>query len=296
MHGKVTNETMKWTIAVALIGYGVLIFLEAVGLSHHPQSYYLGIWWPALLIVYGVEWILGRRGKGDLLWPIASILLGAWFLLHNVGVISLAVFHPFDLVVALFLVYIGVSILKPRSIRLRWSFKKSSGNVNSGDPTAGDWQGWKENLKQSVKDTIGKAVHEDGFYVRYHPGEKRTFRVPSLGDLRYGDSPWLLQPIVLENLVGTLRVNLATATISDAEFPIVVNGGAGEVRIQVPEDLPVHVDIEVFAGEVRLFEQKVSGLSTRAVVWEDPEFDQAIRKVRIYIRLKFGEVRVTRMS
>jgi len=287
---------MKWTIAFALIGYGVLIFLAAVGLSHHPQGYYLGIWWPALLIVYGVEWILGRRRLGDLLWPIASILLGAWFLLHNLGVIGLAVFHPFDLIVALFLVYIGVSILKPRSIRLSWSSKKKSAGFESADPTADDWRGWKENLRHSVRETLGKAMPEDGFRFGYDSGEKRTFRVPSLGELRYGDSPWLLQPIVLDNLVGTLRVNLATATISDAEFPIVVNGGAGEVRIQVPEDLPVHVDIEVFAGEVRLFEQKVSGLSSRAMVWEDPEYEQAIRKVRIYIRLKFGEVRVTRMS
>jgi len=69
--------------------------------------------------------------------------------------------------------------------------------------------------------------------------------MPNIGEVRYGDAPWHLEPLVIDSLAGTIRINLATATVATGETPIVINGGAGEVRIQVPPELPVSIMVEV---------------------------------------------------
>jgi len=341
---------MKWALALGFVGYGAVVFLEAMGLLQYGTDYYLGLYWPTLLIAYAVEQLWKLRRKRGLLIPLLLLLFGAFLLLHNLGLVGFAIIHPFTLIYALFLIYIGMVILGPRNMfRLHvstptWRNNRRRGGVvidmatsddgetdheatnGSHDPSRfgqdsedidegedfkttvfeGEWKDWKKALKshfQGSVNTSSFADESDDLGARQsrpphppHPPQgARGFRIPYVGEVRYGDDPWHLEPLVIDNLAGSIRINLTTATISTGETPIVVHGGAGEVRIKVPEGVAISAVVEVFGGEVRLFNQRVSGLSLNPLTHCDPEYEQAERKVRIYVKVKFGEVRITRM-
>lgn len=291
---------MKWTIAIGFIGYGVLVLLTALGLAHHSDGYYWNRYWPVLLMTVGVEWLYRsrRRSVAEWLIPLLCLLFGGFFLLHNLGVIALTFIHPLDLLYAVGLIYVGMMILRGSHVRVQMrsgkhARKKDDWQFHYVSGAARDSQG----ESSAFADDDGDRDDDASGFARPVPpkGPKSWMRMPNIGEVRYGDAPWHLEPLVIDSLAGTIRINLATATVATGETPIVINGGAGEVRIQVPPELPVSIMVEVFGGEVRLLEQRVEGLSLHPVTYEDPDYESAQSKVRIYVKLRFGEVRITRM-
>lgn len=299
------TTAMKWTLAIGFIGYGILVFLGALGLLHHGDNYYWNRYWPVLLFAFGAEWLYRsrRRRAAEWLIPLLSALFGLFLLLHNLGLIGLTFIHPVNVLYAVLLIYVGLMILGAGHFRIQVG--NGNYNVRWHKPKQKDDSG---SVRQERSDSFSELASDDfdmdvgdGSYTEPAtpppppPPVKPWIRMPSVGEVRYGDSPWHLEPLLIDNLAGSIRINLATATVSPGETPIIINGGAGEVRIQVPEDLGVSVAVEVFGGEVRLLEQRISGLSLHPMSYEDPWYDEASCKVRIQVKLRFGEVRITRM-
>ncbi|MCY0875936.1 MAG: cell wall-active antibiotics response protein LiaF [Firmicutes bacterium] len=281
---------MKWAVAIGLILYGVFYLLTALGLSHHSESYFWNLYWPGLLILYGLESLYRRirKGSAHLLTPIVILLVGVLFLLKNLHVVRVDFIHPLDLVYAIVLIYAGIMLLGRGRIRVHFGASSSQRSshfdvrdaaYHAGEPDDRDVDDWEEGVDRTQRPSPVPSIR----------------RMPKIGEMRYGDGPWHLEPLLLESLVGSIRINLITASISTGETPIIINGGAGEIRIQVPVGLPVSVRVELFSGEVRLFETRDSGVSLHPVLYEDPEYEQAETRVRIQVKLRFGEVRITRM-
>ena len=69
--------------AFLMIGAGVLLFLENIGLFHFHD-----IWryWPVALIALGVSKLFETRGAGGMVWAAMAMLVGTAFLLDNLGI------------------------------------------------------------------------------------------------------------------------------------------------------------------------------------------------------------------
>jgi predicted membrane protein len=118
----------------------------------------------------------------------------------------------------------------------------------------------------------------------------------AFGEYRFGDEPWALEPIRIKNFFGEVRINLGTATIPEGTTTVEINGGFGEVRVLVPEDLPVDAAVRVGAGEVWLFGENRAGFVGRDTLHHtDVEFADAQRRVVLRIHVHVGEVRVSRV-
>jgi|GEM_PF-6005412 len=276
---------MKRTIAVGILALGVLLLLRALGILPAAAGYYIDQYWPALLIVLGMEMAYRdvRRGRLKLFTPLLVVLVGLFLLLRNLSLFGFATVHAWLLIIAVFLIYIGLSSLigfsyvrfrvktgVHRMVKNNWDFNFI--NPNNWNPGGGD------------HGSAGTGT-----------GPRRQSRIPHIGEVRYGDEPWQLHPLAINNMAGSVRINLGTATIPDGETPIDVNGTFGEVRIQVPSNLPAAVEITVSSGEVRLFEKRSSGVALSTLLHIDPGYEEAERKVNIRVHLKFGEVRVARV-
>ena len=276
---------MKRTIAAGILALGVLLLLRALGLLPVAVGFYVSQYWPALLIAWGMEMAYHdvRRGKLKLFAPLLVVLLGLFLLLRNLSLLGLAAVDPGLLILAVFLIYIGLSSLIGFSyVRLRVKngvrkMAKKNWDFNFHFPN-----GWDPSSGNGGSSGVGSTAW-------------KTPRIPHIGEVRYGDEPWHLQPLAINNMAGSVRINLGTATIPDGETPIDVAGTFGEVRIHVPSDLPVAVEVTVSSGEVRLFEKRSSGVALSTLVHVDPGYEEAARKVNIRVHLKFGEVRVARV-
>lgn len=304
---------MRSTIAVGVLALGALEFLSAIGILHQPVGAYLDLYWPALLMLWGAEiiWEHMRKGRGDLLFPIALLLTGLVFLLQAAHLLGKSGINPWNLTAGLFLIYLGVTMF--RGPRFHFSigngaFMKQGGrgkkkNMRRFDGFDFDMDSFRDGVRATVE------AHRNDFAGQQEsaqeadpgtpgapprPGGRRQSQIA--GEIRFGDSPWVLEPLHIHNTFGEIRLNLGTATIPDGETPIDISVFAGEIRVNVPEELPVLVDVGVSAGEVRLFEQYKSGMTLQDMRHVDPGFADASRRVVIRIRVNFGTVRVTRVN
>lgn len=261
---------MNGTIALGLIGWGILEFLAAVGVLPAPVGQYVGTYWPVLLIALGIEVSVRRlrRGRVRVAWPLIFLFLGVLLLLDNLGVSRLAGVRLWDLVAAAVLIYVGWGVLGFRS-RLRrrlvnsWPFARWDGPHG----------GWRK---------LG--------------GGDATPRWRSMGEIRYGDGPWTLSPLEIWHNMGSVRMNLATAIVPPGETAIEIHNGLGEIRVQVPHDVAVDVEARLSLGEVRLFGERYSGLNRNVARYVDPGYEEAPARIKIRIRQRLGEVHVARVD
>jgi hypothetical protein len=122
--------------AFLMIGAGVLLFLDNVGLFHFHD-----IWryWPVALIALGVTKLFETRGAGGVVWAAMAILVGTAFLLDNLGI-----WHgSWNLIWPLGLIAFGVLMLvnaleRRRSPEDPNGVKTGSGDVSS-DNTLRAW-------------------------------------------------------------------------------------------------------------------------------------------------------------
>ena len=278
---------MKRTLAIAVAVLGILLLLKAVGLMSETVSHVIAIYWPGLFILWGLEEFVNHmiRGRKKVLWPALLTFLGIVLLLQNLHVPGISVINPWLLFLALFLIYIGVSsLLGISTVRIMVNSKKRR---------------WNDYLKKNVKYDFSSRVDFDKtaeFNENIHENvNTKLTKIPKIGDFRIGDGPWTLEPLFLKQLAGSVRINLGTAVIPDGITPIEISGGAGEVRIAVPEGLAVNIKVELFAGEIRVFDQKSEGVSIPEYHYISPDYSEAGKKVDIFIRMKAGEVRITKV-
>lgn len=92
--------------------------------------------------------------------------------------------------------------------------------------------------------------------------------------------------------VGDLRLDLRDLDLTEPTT-VDVTVGAGEMRIQLPADIPVRVDASVGAGEVVLLDQSTDGLSVNRT-YESPGFADADVTLTLDLDVATGRIEVTR--
>ncbi len=92
--------------------------------------------------------------------------------------------------------------------------------------------------------------------------------------------------------VGDLSLDLSDLTLTETTS-VSVTVGAGEMRVQVPEDIPVRIDAAVGAGEIVLFDESTDGLSVTRM-YESPGFSDADVTLTLDLDVATGKIEVTR--
>jgi hypothetical protein len=127
---------------------------------------------------------------------------------------------------------------------------------------------------------IAVAVTPEGAF-RGGIGERR-FQVEEGADLasRYDVS------------MGNLQLDLADLTL-DESATVDVTVGAGELRVIIPEDVPVTIDASAGAGKVELLGETTDGISVSRS-YTSPGFAEADVTLTLDLDVAAGEIEVTR--
>jgi lia operon protein LiaF len=120
---------------------------------------------------------------------------------------------------------------------------------------------------------------------------KKSF---SIGDVEYKKANWALEPMNLYNSIGDYFIDFSKAYIPEKETSITVSGWIGDVKMIVPEGIPVKVEANVKVGDIRLFELRSNDLN-RHLTYKSPDYDEAVKKLNITIALKVGSVRIDKV-
>jgi lia operon protein LiaF len=267
-----------------------------------------------------------RQSVNQFMFAAVLLFVGIFLLLMNIGVISLEIkevivdVYPFFFLLFSFLSIVNALRRQKKGSLFWWFFILSFSLMLCLDRLelitfhAGDfWKLWpvlfiyyglvllikKDKVKIYFKPDVppetllinhqGDEEQELGQNTLIIPGKKmKSF---SIGNVEYKKSNWSLEPMNLHNSIGDYFIDFSKAYIPEKETPIHVHSWIGDVKMIVPDDVPVKVEAKVKIGDIRIFDLRSNDVN-RQLVFETPGYQEAIKKLNITIELKIGSVRI----
>lgn len=129
----------------------------------------------------------------------------------------------------------------------------------------------------------------------YDPNASQQHRF--IGDVHIGEEYWELRPMNISHFIGDTKLDLTKAQIPLGETKIYVSCFIGDVKVFVPNDFSVGVQVvsSSLIGDVRVWDQKRGGLFNHVSV-ESPAYSDADKKVVLIVSAFIGDVQVTKVG
>lgn len=253
-----TRSMNQIAAAVILSGLGVILLLVNLGVISLEIKELFVVTYPFLLIVYGLVVLLQRQFG----WGAFIVLFSSLLIMDRFGLIAFEFLDVWKLW-PLLLIYFGLAML--------FRNKKIKVIYQTDFPSA------KQIDKIPAPETTLKKI-----------------RGVSIGKVTFKKQNWAVEPMDLYNMVGEYFIDFSKGFIPDRETPIRVRGWVGEVKMLIPEDVPVKIDAVIGVGEVKLFDYAQEQIK-HVVAYKSDDYDDAVRKLNITIELKIGSVRIDRV-
>jgi lia operon protein LiaF len=253
-----TRSMNQIAAAVILSGLGVILLLVNLGVISLEIKELFVVTYPFLILVYGLVVLLQRKFG----WGSFIVLFSSLLIMDRFGMISFDFLDVWKLW-PLLLIYFGLALLfrnKKIKVIYQTDFSSAKQIDTIQDP-----------------DTTLKKI-----------------RGVSIGKVTFKKQNWAVEPMDLYNMVGEYFIDFSKGFIPDRETPIRVRGWVGEVKMLIPEDVPVKIDAVIGVGEVKLFDYAQEQIK-HVVAYKSDDYDDAVRKLNITIELKIGSVRIDRV-
>lgn len=256
-----------------------------------------------------------QKSINQTLFALFLLALGIVLLLINIGVISLemkelfVVFYPFFLFVIGLILFISNLLRKERKkytfslLLLLFSFLLILDRFEVIVFKFADvWKLWPILLilmalsllfkKSKLQIDIDFSSKEPEFSGSDQHEKKIVSGL--IGEVSYKDSNWALEPMMLNNSIGDYFLDLSKAFIPERETPIIINGSIADIKMIIPENIPVNITANSKIGDVRIFDIKGDTLN-RTVFYKTQGYDEATRKLKITINVKIGSIRIDKV-
>ncbi|MBS4171963.1 cell wall-active antibiotics response protein LiaF [Bacillus sp. FJAT-49736] len=153
-------------------------------------------------------------------------------------------------------------------------------------------------FKEKVKFSI-EADFDDKDFVdikEFKSKAKRKYKksFTLIGDMEFKKQNWPLKSMDLHNLIGDYYFDFNKAFIPEEETRITIRCRIGDVKMLIPEDIPVRVITKIKMGDIRLFDMTSSGTKPQ-LVFESPNYDDSIKKIDILVEVGIGDIRIDRV-
>lgn len=261
MKHKSINQTL---FALFLLALGVVLLLINIGVISMEIKEIFVVFYPFFLFIIGLSMLLKnllRRERKKFTFSTLLLLFSSLLILDRFEVIAFAFRDVWKLWPVL-LILVALSLL----------FKKSTLKID---------------IDLSSKDKEFKRDSGNEFI--------KTQKTSSLiGSISYKESNWSLEPMELNNSIGDYFIDFSKAFIPDRETPIFINGWIGDVKILIPENIPVDIEVDWNIGDIRIFDIKEDSMN-RGMHYRSPNYDEATKKLKIVIEVKIGSIRIDKV-
>jgi lia operon protein LiaF len=258
--------------ALFLLAFGVGLLLMNIGVISLEIKELIVVSYPFLILAIGVSMFLGklfRKNKGGLFFSSFLILFSSLLILDRFDYISFGFWDVWKLWPVLIILF-ALSLL----------FSKNKIRVQFTDDVPSDiYKGKKEDLKEALSE---------------YKNDRKKVRGLSMGDVSFKESNWALEPMELYNTIGDYYIDFSKAFIPEKETPVTVRGWIGDVKMLVPENIPVHITSKINVGDIRIFDMKTDSLN-RSLDYKSEGYDEALRKLNITVDLKIGSIRIDKV-
>lgn len=142
----------------------------------------------------------------------------------------------------------------------------------------GIWLIWRKNVSFSVdiSSTTGAKKYSQAF-----------------GDFKIAPKEITKEGVEISLGFGNAEVNFSQTQLPDGENKAYINVGFGEIKVLVPQGIPVSAKGNSFLGKVELFDKHADGISN-VLEHRDDGYEMAPKKLKIIGNVGFGGMRITR--
>ncbi|BCB02942.1 cell wall-active antibiotics response protein LiaF [Bacillus sp. KH172YL63] len=260
----------QWFFSFLLLMTGLLLLLLNIGvISLEITQIFVNIV-PILLLLLGVKWTVDsmlRKSFGKLLFGLFSLVFGLLILLDRYEVMVFDYENWWKLW-PIFIIAIAIN-----RVILKKPIKVSISNEYPYDKES-DFESGAEHTPRPKKNKMNR-----GFIV---------------GDIRFSEPNWPLENMKLYNAIGDYYFDFSKAYIPEGESTIDIKGWIGDVKMIIPENVPVEIDLRVQVGDVKLFEQKSADIRSE-LYYRSPEYESAAKKIKLTVDVKIGSIRINRV-
>jgi lia operon protein LiaF len=259
----------RWFFSLLLLISGVLLLLLNLGvISLEITQIFVNII-PVLLILIGFKWLVDSflyKSFGKLFFGLFSLVYGSLIFLDKWNKVNFD-YGSWWKLWPLFIIAIAIQVAMNKSMNLTVTVDRSSAKD-------------KDRVFEKREDVSSKTS------PKHH---RKNFII---GEVKFSEPNWPLEPMNFQNVVGDYYFDFSKAFIPEGETPILIKGWVGDVKVIIPEDIPVDIAIEVKVGEVKLFEQKSAEIRSD-FYYRSPGYEESSKKIKLLINVKVASIRVS---
>lgn len=290
------------TPAILLIGAGVVLLLSNLGMLPPIDWFSLLNYWPILLILIGLEIMLGNR---SILGSIAVALLG---LVVLGGVIFFVGIQQAGVAGGSSVTYtiaedLGSAKTLDVTLNLGITDTQISGASDNSLAVQGQYTTNKEFQVQTIYDVRG----DTGYLTISHDSSSRFPSIALMGDLSLGLTNAVPMSLHINGGVGNAVLDLTGIQLSsldintgvgnlevilpaEGRYEVTVNGGVGNIEITVPAGLSVLLSVDEGIADVDVSLDNVSEVSESR--WESEDYSSAQNRVEMSISSGIGDITI----
>jgi len=311
----------RFSWGLLLVAIGVLFLLNQADLITIDIGEIIRVYWPVILILIGLRGLMfqGRHygdGSGSFFGSSIVLLIGAFFLLKNLDLVTWSFGDLFRYLVPIILILFGLkAIFSPGRRRGHWN-NGGWNNGNGNGSGSGSWNNpvhWDPNTPPPPADPLEGTKPQpqpqqpnhhakQDKYAKHHGsswsnGRDSFNKSGFIGDVHLGHDYWELKPSNISHFIGDTFLDLTKAQVPFGETKITISSFIGDVKVIAPNDpeVGIHVVSSAFLGDTRVFDRHTGGMfkSTNS---ESPFYADAPKKIRIVASAFIGDVSVTRVG
>ncbi|WP_245855751.1 cell wall-active antibiotics response protein LiaF [Bacillus oleivorans] len=150
----------------------------------------------------------------------------------------------------------------------------------------------------NIKIDISKSNDSPGKKVSIQVGrdeidhmKEQAVKTFGVSHMAMKEPNWELTPLNLKSTVGDYYFDFSKAYIPDAEIDITIKTWVGDIKMIVPDDIPIKVDTKMTFGDVKVMGNYWGGNCS----YTSTNYDDATRKLNIKIKSWVGDVRIERV-
>ncbi|MDF2039175.1 cell wall-active antibiotics response protein LiaF [Cytobacillus oceanisediminis] len=263
--------------AVTLSAVGVLLLLMNIGVISLEIKEVFVVIYPFILLAAGFHCLLSymlKKSRSGMFPGLFLIVFSFLLILDRFEVIEFRFMEIWKLW-PLFLIFFGINILLKKD-RLKIHFEQDfPADIYEKNKGAGE------------KKVINISKYES-------PQPLKNIRGFSIGDVDFKQPNWSLEPMDLYTMIGDYFIDFSKAFIPEKETPVIVRGWIGDVKMIIPENIPVMIQSNINIGDIRIFDQKTGDIN-RSLQYKSPGYDEASRKLKIAVQVKIGSIRIDKV-
>jgi len=149
-------------------------------------------------------------------------------------------------------------------------------------------------VRESLFETSKNLKENEFVTVKFKDEVKEKVnkkRTTWLGGERKDSDIYEWEDINYTKLAGTTVMDLGNTIVPKGENIIMIRKGFGDVKILVPDEVAVSLNLNVFIGKIKIGEDKLT-VNNETIQWRSKRFDDTSRQIKIVSSVLLGKIEV----